>query len=92
MTEETPETRVESNHVSCGLLQSTPLALNELPSAPRTVPMIHGANIARKYKTKTRKGQTKRKESNDKGEKDKRFAESMISVNDHCQGRELNRK
>ena len=66
----TPGTRVGANHVSCGLLQSVAPALNDLPTAPRTVHMVHGDNIGSKYKAKTRKRQAKRKESNDKGEKD----------------------
>ena len=70
LTEGKLETRVETSHVSRGLLQSAPLALSDPSPAPRTMPMAHGDNIASKYKTKTRKQQTKRKDSNNKGKKD----------------------
>ncbi|KAK2556937.1 Astrocytic phosphoprotein PEA-15 [Acropora cervicornis] len=43
--EEKVETRVEASHVSCGLLQSDPPALNDPPSAQRTTPMAHRDNI-----------------------------------------------
>ena len=69
LIEEKVETRVEeANHVSCGLLQSAPSALNDPPTAQRTTPLAHQDNIVSKYK---------------------RLSESMISVSDDCQGREL---
>ena len=72
LTEEKLETRVEANHVSWGLLQSAPLALNEPPTAQRTTPVAHRDNIVSKYKTKTRKQQTNRKESNNNGNQGKK--------------------
>ncbi|XP_015771205.1 PREDICTED: uncharacterized protein LOC107349537, partial [Acropora digitifera] len=46
LTEEKVETRVEeANHVSCGLLQGAPSALNDPPTAQRTTPLAHQDNI-----------------------------------------------
>ena len=73
LTEEKVETRVEeANHVSCGLLQSAPPALNDPPTAQRTTPTAHQDNIVSKYKTKTTKQPKNGKESNNKGNKNKK--------------------
>ena len=72
LTEGKLETRVETSHVNSRLLHSAPLALSDPSTAPRTTPMAHGENAASKYKTKARKQQTKRKDSNNKGKKDKK--------------------
>ena len=90
LTEEKVETRVEeANHVSCALLQSAPPALNDPPTAQRTTPMAHQDNIVSKYKTKTTKQPTKEKRATIRETKTNRLSESMISVNDDCQGGEL---
>ena len=87
LTEERLETREEANHVSCGLLQSAPPALNDPPTAQRSTPMAHRDHAVSKYKTKQ---QTNRKDCNNKGDKNtKRLSESMVSVKDDCQGMEL---
>lgn len=63
---------MEANHDSCGLLQSTPPALNDPPTAQGTTPMAHRDNIVSKYKAKTTKQQTSRKDCNKKANKDKK--------------------
>ena len=73
LTEEKVETRVEeANHVSCGLLQGAPPALNDPPTAQRTTPMAHQDNIVSKFKAKTTKQPKNGKESNNKANKNKK--------------------
>ena len=52
LTEEKQETRVEVDHVSCGLLQSAPLSLSDPLTAPGTTPMAQGDHIASIYSCK----------------------------------------